>query len=231
MVGKAGAKFGRYPLKHPGREYVKVICDICHGEFYQKDTTLVTDKYNLQYGKLVCFADLDEINEQVLPNYHTDQPTPNPELLRPERAFRFAVNENDDRLPSAPLHPLARANSVTNTIDLLWQGPDDNGSSAIIGYKIVRAFPQLSDYSTLVSDTGTGSPYYNDITSEFTVPSSYKVAALNSFGTGAYSVDFYWPVNTLNWSDIEYLVISPGTDVLEIDGFPLRMNHTAAGLA
>ena len=213
---------------HPGRDYVKVICDVCGGQFRQKDTIRITDKYNHQYGLVVCRADADEINEQSLPNRHVDKPISQPEILRPERTDSFAVNLNDDRVPGAPRNPFAQVNPINDTIDLFWQGPEDTGSSGIIGYVIKRASPQLAYYDTISANTGTEYTYYQDLTADVSTEYSYKIAAVNSFGTGAYSEEFFWPVNRTTWSDLIYLLIS--NEALVIDGNPLRMNHTESGI-
>lgn len=207
--------------KHPGREYVKVICQVCGGQFYQKDVVQITDKYNYQYGLIVCKKDADERNDQVLPNRHVDRPISNPGLLSPERADEFAVNELDDRLPGAPRLPFTQVHPINDTIDLFWQGPEDTGSSGIIGYKIVQAFPQYSTYITLVSNTGNNATYYSDLVTSVNSEVSYKVAAINSFGTGPYSVDFYWP--QVGADIYTYLVISPGGEVLTVNGTPLTI--------
>lgn len=219
-------------LKYPGREYVKVICDVCGGQFRQKDTVLITNKYNTQYGLVVCKADADQINEQVLPNNHIDRPISSPQTLRPERPDQYAVNLLDDRVPGPPRNPVAQVNPINETIDLLWQGPEDNGSSAIIGYKIVRASPQLSFYETVISNTNDGATYYQDISADVSAEYSYKIATINSFGTGNYSVEFFWPTITFIWQDINYLVASQDSSVITTSDtlYPIRVNHTEAGV-
>lgn len=216
---------------HPGREYVKVICDVCGGLFYQKDTIKITDKYNYQYGLVVCKADADERNDQVLPNNHVDKPISQPDLLRPEQTDQFAANELDDRVPGPPRLPFAQVNPINETIDLFWQGPEDVGSSNIIGYMIMRATPQLSVYETIESNTGTEYTYYQDLTAAVSSEYSYKIAAINSYGTGAYSPEFFWPTQRVLWSDINYLVVSQDSSVLVTSDtlYPIRLNHTEAG--
>ncbi len=207
--------------RHPGREYVKVICQVCGGQFYQKDVVQITDKYNYQYGLIVCKKDADERNDQVLPNRHVDRPISNPGILSPERADEFSVNEIDDRLPSAPRLLFTQVNPINDTIDLFWQGPEDGGSSGITGYKIVQANPQYSTYTTLVSATESNATYYQDLVTSVTSEVSYKVAAINSFGTGPYSNEAFWP---RNGDDIyTYLVISPGGEVLTVNGTPVTI--------
>lgn len=219
-------------IKHPGRGHVKVICDVCGGEFYQKDTVRVTNKYNTQQGLVVCFKDLDEINEQVLPNNHTDKPISSPEVLRPERPPTLETNLNDDRLPGPPRVPFTQANPITDTIDLLWQGPEDPGSSVIVGYLIERASPQLSTYRVVTPDTNSAATYFNDTSADTSIEYSYRVAAINGFGTGPFSEDFYWPKLNAPWVDINYLVKSQDLDAIATSdtGYFIRVNHTKAGI-
>src|SRR3990167_9668200 len=115
-------------LKHPGSSYVKVICDVCGGIFYRKDVTLVHDKYNYQNGQIVCFKDLDKINEQVLPNYHVDKPLSQPDFINPERADVEVRNENDDTAPSVPRNLRVIPSPINETLTLYWDGPDNPGS-------------------------------------------------------------------------------------------------------
>lgn len=210
----------------PGREYVKVICDVCRGEFHQKDLSLVTNKYSTQYGQMVCKADLDDINEQVLPNNIHERPISSPELLRPDREPQFSSNPNDDRLPSAPLSPQALVNPINDTVDLYWSGPEDNGSSIVTGYVIERSDPQFSTYMVLTSNTHSISTYYQDVTAIVTTEYSYRIAAINSFGTGPYSKEFFWPVLSEDGSNVNYLVLSQnGYNLITSDTeLPIRLN-------
>lgn len=218
--------------KHPGREYVKVICDVCGGLFYQKDTIQITNKYNFQNGLVVCLADVDQINEQVLPNNHIDRPITRPDLLRPERFDEFSINLNDNRLPSAPRVPFAQVDPINDYVDLYWQGPEDTGSSEIVGYKVVRANPQLGTYEVLSINTGSGATFYQDTGSNINLEYSYKIAAINSFGVGAYSSEFFWPKPTFIWEDINYLVLSQNGNAIAASdtGYLIRLNHIEEGI-
>lgn len=221
----------KYPIgTHPGREYVKVICDVCGGLFHQKDTVRVTNKFNYQNGLVVCFKDLDEINEQILPNNHIDSIISSPGILRPERPDQFVVNETDNRLPSAPRQPYTRVNPIDNLIDLYWMGPNDAGSSSIIGYKILRAEPQLAFYDTVDDNTSDPATYYTDTTANVSSEYSYKVAAVNSFGTGPYSEEFFWPTNRVPYGDIEYLVTDLNQTITTDSGIAIRLNLTNLGV-
>lgn len=214
----------------PGRDYVKVICDVCGGLFYQKDTIKITDKYNYQFGLVVCRKDADERNDQVLPNNHKDKPISQPDKLRVERTDSFATNDADDRVPGPPRVPFAQVNPINDTIDLFWQGPEDTGSSSIIGYKVERADPQLGPYTLVISNTGTSYTYYQDLTANVSTDYSYRIAAINSFGVGSYSAEFFWPRNNITITDIEYIVDGDGNVVTGSDGYNLRSNYTDRGI-
>lgn len=218
--------------KHPGRGHVKVICDVCGGEFYQKDTVKVTNKYNTQHGLVVCFKDLDEINEQILPNNHIDRPISSPELLRPKRPDVLEPNLNDDRLPGPPRSPFTQVNPITDTIDLLWQAPEDQGSSVIVGYIIERASPQLSTYRVVTPNTNSAATYFNDPSADTSIEYSYRVAAINGFGTGPYSEEFFWPTVNIPWMDLNYLVTSDTLEVIATSDtlYGIRVNHLETGV-
>jgi hypothetical protein len=209
--------------KPPGREYVKVICDVCSGEFYQKDTVYVQDRYNFQYGLVVCKADLDKVNPQIYPIHIYEPAISDPKTLRPEKTDRFLVNENDDRLPSAPRLGSTLVNPITDAVDLYWQGPIDNGSSGIEGYKIVRAGQLLEVFETISENTNMGATYYTDTTADVNAQYIYKVAAINSFGVGPYSEAFYWSVAPEAGQPAPYLRILPQSRVLTIGGLYLMI--------
>lgn len=214
----------------PGRDYVKVICDVCKGEFYQKDVTLVTDKWSSQLGMVVCFPDLDVVNEQIKPNFHREKPISYPELLRSDSISEYVVNENDDRVPGSPRNPLTKVNPINETVDLYWEGPEDTGSSGIVGYRIERALPQLGNPIILVDNTFSGATYYQDISADVSLEYSYRVAAINSFGMGAYSETFLWPNNKKIEED--YVVLSQNINTyitLSQNGFFIRTNQVGRG--
>jgi hypothetical protein len=199
-----------------GRDYVNVICDVCLGKYHSKDVSLITDKHNFQYGQVVCSGCKDEVNEQVFPVTSRERPISSPETLRPPKAVTTIVNANDDRLPSAPREPFCQVNPIDNYVDLFWQGPLDTGSSAILGYKIVRASQLIQVFSTISDNTNSGATYYTDTTSDVDLRYIYKVAAITSFGTGPYSEEFYWPKDTSPLTYTRYLIITPQTKVLII---------------
>jgi len=199
--------------KHPGSGYIKVICDICGGLFYRKDTTLVRDKNNFQNGLIVCNNDIDKVNGQILPNNHVDSVVPSPQLIRIEKPEQIVTNVSDDRVPSAPQRLSASPDTVQDYVALYWEGPIDPGSSGIIGYSIRRAEPQYGNHEVVTSNSGTESPYYLDITSSVSSEYTYEIAAINSFGTGAYTAPFPYPTQTIT-SSIVYLAVGPSGNAL-----------------
>ena len=192
--------------RHPGSGFIKVICDVCGGLFYRKDTVKITDKWNFQNGLVVCLKDADKINEQVLPNNIIDKPVPSPELIRKEHADEFVSNVNDDTLPTAPTNLYASPASIEPVVALSWQGPSSPGSSGIIGYKVRRILSSGEPIVSLIL-TGDEAPYYEDVSSSVSAAYSYEIAAINSFGTGPYSAIFYYPTLSQQGA-IDYILVS-----------------------
>ena len=86
--------------------------------------------------------------------------------------------------PSAPTNLSAIA-PTGSTITLSWTTPTSNGGSPIIGYKIERK--TTGDFSTLVGNTGTAQTTYTDTGLAISTTFTYRVSAINQFGTGAVS--------------------------------------------
>jgi titin len=85
-------------------------------------------------------------------------------------------------VPGAPTGLSASPISATR-IDLSWSAPSDNGS-ALVGYKIERETPIGGGFSTLVSNTGSTSTSYSDLTCVTATQYNYKVSGINGIGTG-----------------------------------------------
>ncbi len=208
-----------------------VICDICGFKFHSKDTVKVTDKYNRHYGLVVCKNDVDKTNAQDRPFTFRETIVTSTDKIRPRQEATYLLNEYDDRLPGAPTNGQAMVDPIANYINLYWDAPLDNGSSAIIGYTVKRATPQLSTHTTIVAQTDSSAAYYQDVTGDVSTFYSYQVAAINTFGTGDYSVPFYWPKLNVLWEDINYLTVSQdGTVLTTSSGIPIRVNHTEVGV-
>lgn len=192
------------PGKHPGSGAVFVICDVCGRKVRRKDTRKVQDKWNLQNNLVVCMRDLDLPNPQLRPMVIKEKLVDNPKLLRSESSNKYAVYDNDNRVPSAPLNPSARGSTLGSSVELFWDGPLDPGSSAIVGYVIFRVSTTDSWYTT----TNTNATYYNDTDASVSGAYKYQIAAVNGAGLGAYSNEFYYPWYNPSLTYENYLSIS-----------------------
>lgn len=173
------------------RDMRYAFCDVCKFKYHIKDLTKVVDKYSRQYGLLVCKKDLDKTNPQLRPLKITEKIVENVEIMRPRMPIIFSVNPNDDRLPGKPTDGQANGGPFGTGASLNWMAPLDQGSSVIIGYIISRSAPTGITYIT----TTTGITSYFDEDAVVTSFYTYSVAAYNSFGTGPYSDEFYWPAS------------------------------------
>ncbi len=193
----------KFPIHKPTpRNMRRVICDQCGQEYRLKDVTKVTNKYNRQYGLIVCRSCKDLPNDQDRPITGKEIITSQPEMVRPRQEPTYVTNANDDRAPSAPT--ITKIVAVDGVVTLYWDGPSDPGSSGITGYAIVRANPQLGIESTVTSDTGASHLWYADSSATLTTDYTYRVAAINSFGTGTYSDYGFYPTKNVP-ADIVYL--------------------------
>lgn len=176
------------PHRHgyPGDGYHYVQCDICGSKIRGKDAVLITQKYSDKANLLVCRADADKSNPQEWIRSFRERQISHPKYIRSEGADRFLADGNEDRLPSAPRH-VTIIGAGTGGIEFQWIGPDDVGSSGIIGYAIKRSSPCGGTQTVLVSNTNSISTYYLDTTGDQDTDYGYAVAAINLFGTGAYS--------------------------------------------
>lgn len=181
-----------------GPGYAYILCDVCGRKIRQKDAILITDKYNTQSSLLVCKDDVDRTNPQNIPYSVSETQIQNPKLLRSERPDVNTINENSSRAPSAPRNLVAIAHPLNNTVLLQWTGPDDSGTDPITGYVIIRAEPQLGSEEVLVANTGQIGVSYEDIDSTTSGEYSYKVQAINAYGTGPESNRAFFPIETVN---------------------------------
>ncbi len=181
---------------------LNTVCDVCGQVTKQSKVHKVRDRFSTQFGLVVCRKCLDKVNAQARVSSAHETPLANPELVRSYPTITYPLNENSDRVPSAPERVEAYALGITSPyVYLKWLGCEGNGSDRIIGYKITRAEPQLAYQFTIEADTGTPEPYYIDLTADVDVEYTYTVSAINAYGLGAESEICYYPTNRAN-SDI-----------------------------
>lgn len=205
-------------FKTHNRSDRKVICDLCGQPFRLFEVTKVTDKRNRHYGLVLCKSDNDPTHPCDIPLvYKEEKLLTAPGIVRPLEIPEYVINDNDDRLPSAPLYGEAKYNALDGYIYLNWSGPRDTGSSRITGYSIVFSDPQESNFFDFVEDTGSEAPNYIDITHASTGSYGYKVAAINTFGQGPYSSVFYYPAEFVP-TDYVYLGLSNGNILATSEG-------------
>lgn len=210
--------------KHTGQEYIYVICSVCQGKFFRKDTVLVKDKYNWQNGRIVCKWDIDKVNPQSYPVRTREHKISQPQHLTGEANIVFSSVENDDRTPSAPLNAIAKAAIFTDGVELTWEAPEDQGSSDIVGYIIKRATPQSGVYTTIELNTGSPNPYYNDTSANQTISYSYKIAAINGAGVGVYSDEFFYPTPNYPFHSVIYIIDENNNAIIDENGNYLTDN-------
>lgn len=187
-----------YKLSHengyPGSGQYYAVCDRCGRKMRVKDMKVTHGTL----GKLlVCPADYEEPHPQ---DYLTSRPERKaPTLTRPEASdsYQFvdtaaeietgASGYPSGRSPDAPANLTATASS-SSTIILQWNMIDrDPGSGSIIGYKIERESPVGGGFSTLVSNTGYPSTYYENTGLSASTQYNYRVSAINDYGTSSAS--------------------------------------------
>ena len=215
----------------PGAGNTYVICDVCGKKKRRQDTVRVQDKWSSQNSLVVCLDDLDVTNPQAIPFKIREKIVHASEGLRPESPDSYVVNALDSRAPSAPRNLTAITDTLNPYVMLYWDGPEDVGTSQIIGYIVERANPQLGTYEVLTSNTGTNVTTYVDTTADISLEYTYRIKAINSSGSSPYSNEAFFPVINVPWQDLNYLVLSQdGSALTTGSGLPIRVNHTEAGI-
>ena len=182
--------------KHPGRGSHRAICDVCGCVFRARDLIVVTDKYNTQYGLLVCRKDADKTNPQAYPNKPRVERALDPRFVRPEQTDRYVFISTPDEIENPGVSgTVGRVAGVprllkiigasASSVELQWQGPYDSGSAAVSGYLIERESPTGGGFSTVT--TNTGATYYNDTSVSASTEYNYRIKAVNTAGTGSAS--------------------------------------------
>ena len=87
------------------------------------------------------------------------------------------------QLPSAPTGLAATADSI-DRIKLTWNAPNDDGDSAIGGYRIEVSDDAGTTWANLMSNTGSGDTTYTHTMVSLGTTQHYRVSAINGLGAG-----------------------------------------------
>ena len=102
-----------------------------------------------------------------------------------------AVTNDSTLAPVAPGAPtgLTATASGTDTINLSWTAPVDNGGRVITGYKIEISSDSGSTWTDQVANTASSTTTYEHTGLAASTTRHYRVSAINSIGTGTTSSD------------------------------------------
>lgn len=200
--------------RYPGVGKRLLDCDVCGRKIRLEDAVRINDPYNLLDGMLVCKQDADKTNPQAIPFKIQETLATSPQNIRPQPADRYAINPNDNRAPSAPRNLRAFASPLGSSILLTWEGSFDVGTSPIIGYEIEIAEPQHSLYVVLETNTYSEIPFYEDTVTPVSSIVTYRIRAINSFGSSPYSNEAPYPADVIP-DEIVYISSSQDDAVLQ----------------
>lgn len=201
-----------YRRGYPGDGYHYVQCDICGSKVRAKDAQIIPDKFSDKKNLIVCKDDVDKTNPQQYLRAFRERQISHPQYIRSEGSDVFLKDGSEDRLPSAPRY-INVIGASSDGIELQWLGPEDVGSSGLIGYAIKRSSPCGGTQTVLIANTGSTATYYLDTTGSLTGNYGYSVAAINCFGTGAYSEENCFPPSYVVPSEA-YLVTDAGVELV-----------------
>lgn len=208
---------------YPGSGSYYVICDICGIKLRRNEATLVVNKYSPNKNLLVCHKDLDEKNDKDRPIVARETLMPDPKYVRQEVSDSYLPNVISDRLASKPNLLTATLSPLENVIQLTWFGPDDAGSSRILGYQITRSSPQFHFDVIIEVSTDSDATYYIDEDADINLSYTYTVSAITDVGIGARSDYGFYPSQQVS-SNISYvedgngLIIQDGNGEYILDG-------------
>lgn len=181
-----------YFYNYPGDGFLYVICDICGRKVRQRDTQIITDKWNPHRNLVVCHRDVDQTNQQSIPIQVKDYPLPDPKGVRSEPPDQYLTNPTNDRVPTAPQELVVTYQYASGAAYLVWQAPIDPGSDAVQGYLIYRAEPQYTTYELIWTTTNANTTYLDSDNDDGSF-ASYYVVAFNSAGNSPASNEAFYP--------------------------------------
>ena len=103
--------------------------------------------------------------------------------------------------PGAPTGLTAAANGSTR-IDLDWDAPDDDGGTAVSGYKIEVSTDGGSNWTALVSNTGTTATNYRHTDLPAGATRHYRISAINADTSAINAADTSAPSSTASASAV-----------------------------
>ena len=203
-----------YCYQYPGDGFLYVICDVCGRKVRQRDTQVITDKWNPHRNLVVCYRDYDETNQQSIPVQVRDYPLPDPKNIRSEPPDQYLSNTINNRVPTAPQQLSVTYQYSGNAAYLMWQAPIDPGSDAVQGYYIYRAVPQDTAYQLIWTTTNANTTYLDTENDDGTF-ASYIVVAVNSAGNSPVSNTAYYPYQlSPGEEDFPFIATSDTGDVI-----------------
>lgn len=197
--------------RYPGIDNRFVICDVCGKKFRVKETTRITDRYNLENSMIVCFADADKVNPQIMPIYIQEDLLVRKDYVRPESTY-FKYISPGTILPSAPTSLMVNLDQFLGAVLLTWNGPNNTGNSSVLGYRIYRCDdPVLGEFNVLVENTNSPATMFVDYSAEISgIYYIYVVSIITAIGESPKSNEAYWPVE----EEINYLILPQNEDML-----------------
>ncbi len=100
-------------------------------------------------------------------------------------SFEAGTNTYPD-VPSAPFNLTASAVG-TSRIDLSWSESRNTGGASILGYRIEKSDDERRTWQTVRRNTNSKGTTFSDVNLQPATTRYYRVAAINSAGTGPYS--------------------------------------------
>ena len=97
-----------------------------------------------------------------------------------------ATGATNAGVPSAP-QGLAASGDGPTTIALSWSAPANDNGALVTGYRIQARLASQSQWTTIVNNTGTGATTFRHTNLQPVTAWRYRVAAINSVGTGPWS--------------------------------------------
>ena len=153
----------------------RLILNFTNNEFSTWEDLFATPNFKLQVG--MAEFEMSE-SQQDIRGYFWSPP-----------GFNWGENEVTQvrlvRQKTSPIRPIGLTATTTSQgqIDLSWTAPEDNGGSAVTGYKVERSPDGDGNWTILERNTGDPDITYSDRGIPATTTRYYRVSAINALGT------------------------------------------------